>query len=300
MSNYQQITNTHLSAHSTKLDDIVTNTASFSTTGLALEEGKSTSALQTAGNTHLSKLRDSLFLDGAGISGTSEGQLIMGRDNNNNAHPLHITSNGDLEVEIADFVKGQTTASASFPVVLANDQSALDVDNVELAKAIKTDGVSYSYVNDKGVIMMGVDSVSGNNAVLNTNGGKLVVVDSGVSTIATNTSRAKTSGSVTFSSSTWTTGTYSDSVDMADHSDIGFSFQPTSGSDTFGDVVEILVSDDDVNYYPMGDVFGRDFNSASGGCWNSSFENKWRYVKFYLHSTSNWTISSMPYSLSNQ
>ena len=42
-------------------------------------------------------------------------------------HPIHITNAGDVEVEIADFVKGQDTMSASFPVVIASDQSALTV-----------------------------------------------------------------------------------------------------------------------------------------------------------------------------
>ena len=43
-------------------------------------------------------------------------------------HPIHITSAGDVEVEIADFVKGQDIMAASFPVVIASDQSSLTVD----------------------------------------------------------------------------------------------------------------------------------------------------------------------------
>ena len=43
-------------------------------------------------------------------------------------HPIHITQSGDVEVEIADFVKGQDTMVASFPVVIASDQSALTID----------------------------------------------------------------------------------------------------------------------------------------------------------------------------
>ena len=69
------------------------------------------------------------FQDGDAVSASSKGQLIMGRDNSNNAHPLHITSNGDLEVEIADFTKGQALMAASFPVVIASDQSALSVSS---------------------------------------------------------------------------------------------------------------------------------------------------------------------------
>ena len=43
-------------------------------------------------------------------------------------HPIHITQSGDVEVEIADFVKGQDIMAASFPVVIASDQSNLTVD----------------------------------------------------------------------------------------------------------------------------------------------------------------------------
>ena len=56
----------------------------------------------------------------------------MGRNGSNNAHPIHITNNGDVEVEIADFVKGQTTMALSFPVVLASDQSVLDTKPKEV------------------------------------------------------------------------------------------------------------------------------------------------------------------------
>ncbi len=40
-------------------------------------------------------------------------------------HPIHITNSGDVEVEIADFVKGQNVMSNSFPVVIASDQSEI-------------------------------------------------------------------------------------------------------------------------------------------------------------------------------
>lgn len=38
-------------------------------------------------------------------------------------HPIHITNAGDVEVEIADFVRGQDTSANSFPVVIASDQT---------------------------------------------------------------------------------------------------------------------------------------------------------------------------------
>lgn len=41
-------------------------------------------------------------------------------------HPIHITNSGDIEVEIADFVKGQATSADSFPVVIASDQTPVE------------------------------------------------------------------------------------------------------------------------------------------------------------------------------
>ena len=56
----------------------------------------------------------------------------MGRNGTNSAKPIHITNNGDVEVEIADFVKGQTTSALSFPVVISSDQSVLDTKPKEV------------------------------------------------------------------------------------------------------------------------------------------------------------------------
>lgn len=44
-------------------------------------------------------------------------------------HPIHITNGGDVEVEIADFKKGQELMADSFPVVIASNQSTLTVTN---------------------------------------------------------------------------------------------------------------------------------------------------------------------------
>ncbi len=44
-------------------------------------------------------------------------------------HPIHITNSGDVEVEIADFVKGQDTMANSFPVTIASDQSTLNTSD---------------------------------------------------------------------------------------------------------------------------------------------------------------------------
>ena len=96
----------------------------------ALPSGASTSALQTAGNASLTTLEGTAYAEGDTIGGTDKGVLIMGRNGTNSAKPIHITSNGDVEVEIADFVKGQAVSASSFPVVIASDQSQLSVEAV--------------------------------------------------------------------------------------------------------------------------------------------------------------------------
>lgn len=92
-----------------------------------------TSANQSTTNTHLNDIKGTHYQDGDAIAASDKGQLVMGRDNSNNAHPLHITANGDLEVEIADFVKGQATKENSFPVTLATNQPSIAVNDDALA-----------------------------------------------------------------------------------------------------------------------------------------------------------------------
>ena len=87
----------------------------------------STSTLQTAGNSSLTAIQGSHYADGDSIGVSDTGVLIMGRNGTNAAKPIHITNNGDVEVEIADFVKGQALMASSFPVVISSDQSTLDV-----------------------------------------------------------------------------------------------------------------------------------------------------------------------------
>ena len=73
------------------------------------------------------------YVDGQNFAASDTGVMMMGRNNSNVARPMHITANGDLEIEIADFVKGQALMSASFPVVLSSDQSALEVNTLRTA-----------------------------------------------------------------------------------------------------------------------------------------------------------------------
>jgi len=109
--------------NNTKLDiNIASDSASLAT-----------SANQTTANGHLSDIKGTHYADGDAIAISDKGQLVMGRDNSNNAHPLHITANGDLEVEIADFVKGQATKENSFPVTLATNQPSIAVNDDALA-----------------------------------------------------------------------------------------------------------------------------------------------------------------------
>jgi len=79
-------------------------------------------------DTNTAGILDSHYSDGDTISATDTGILIMGRNGTNSAKPIHITNNGDVEVEIADFVKGQATKANSFPVVLASDTDTISVE----------------------------------------------------------------------------------------------------------------------------------------------------------------------------
>lgn len=55
--------------------------------------------------------------------------LVYGRDASGNLDALLTDASGHLEVVVDDFVKGQALMSASFPVVIASDQSAISVSS---------------------------------------------------------------------------------------------------------------------------------------------------------------------------
>lgn len=78
-------------------------------------------------NNKLSKGEDLTITGG---TGGLQQILLYGRDNTTNLHPIRITPQGDIDVEIADFVKGQDTMSQSFPVTISSDQSNINVANV--------------------------------------------------------------------------------------------------------------------------------------------------------------------------
>jgi len=101
-----------------------------------------------AAEVHLGNI-DGKITQGSDASLTNAQQvLIYGRNGTGALKPIHITNNGDVEVEIADMVKGQAAMAASFPVVIASDQSALTIsasvlDNILIdTSAIKTDAAA--------------------------------------------------------------------------------------------------------------------------------------------------------------
>jgi hypothetical protein len=88
----------------------------LNTSALALETGGNLATI--AGDT---TSLDTKITSGSDASLTDAQQvLIYGRNGTGALKPIHITNNGDVEVEIADMVKGNTTASASFPVTDAS------------------------------------------------------------------------------------------------------------------------------------------------------------------------------------
>jgi len=118
---------TNIAADTTSLDSKVTacNTNSVTIASSALPSGAATEATLALVATETTAAAPQ-YQDGDTIAAADKGVLVMGKDNSGNAHPVRITANGDVECEIADFVKGQATMSASFPVVLASDQSDLN------------------------------------------------------------------------------------------------------------------------------------------------------------------------------
>jgi len=73
----------------------------------------------TSGNDFTLAEAQQVLVYGEVTSGPGTGEL----------HPIHITNAGDVEVEIADFVKGQELMLDSFPVVIASDQSTLNTSD---------------------------------------------------------------------------------------------------------------------------------------------------------------------------
>ena len=133
----------------------VAGTFSDTTTHLKLD-GINSNLSGLATESTLSNIEASHYADGETIAATDTGILVMGRNGTNVARPIHITNNGDVEVEIADFVKGQDTMSASFPVVLASDQSDINIK----VNSFKQEGSTNNIENNASIISGAASSLS--------------------------------------------------------------------------------------------------------------------------------------------
>jgi hypothetical protein len=91
-----------------------------------------------------------------GGTGGLQSVLLYGRDNTTDLHPIRITPQGDIDVEIADFVKGQDVMAQSLPVVIASDQSNVNTnliaeDNSAVKRNVRCDGNGKLIVQIDGV-----------------------------------------------------------------------------------------------------------------------------------------------------
>ena len=122
---------------------------------------------------------------------TAQQVLTYGRTNTGDLHPLHITNNGDVEVEIADFVKGQATMAASFPVVLSSDQSSLTVDGAffQATQPISGTVTANLSTTDNAVL----DVIAANTADLENVNGKITACNTGAVVISSGTVTANLS-----------------------------------------------------------------------------------------------------------
>lgn len=145
-------------------------------------------------------------------------------------HPIHITNSGDVEVEIADMVKGQATMNQSFPVVISSDQSNINVSNVNDSVGDGSTQTSlprntiYGCYNNSDLRSLKIDSL-----------GRLLTQVEGV----------RTSGSETFTIADTTTGT-SSPITMGTHKYIAFYGDTDNTTNTN---IFIEYSQDGLNWY---------------------------------------------------
>jgi hypothetical protein len=178
-----------------KQDDIIAELA-----GVNFSTGNIDNKITTGNDTTLSSCQQVLIY-GEVTSGPGTGEL----------HPIHITNSGDVEVEIADFVKGQDTSANSFPVVIASDQTA---------------------VNSK---VIGEDYLGTNrNIMVDTTGRLMVQVDA-----------MRENGSETLNIPDGTTGTSSE-IQMGSHTRIAFYGDTDNTTNTN---IFIEYSQDGVNWF---------------------------------------------------
>lgn len=116
--------------------DVLTAPTTTVSGTVAVSGGSITETNSTAILADTDILSGTAYADGDAVGAADKGILVMGRNGSNTAKPIHITNNGDVEVEIADFVKGQALMAASFPVVIASNQSAVTVDGSGVTQPI--------------------------------------------------------------------------------------------------------------------------------------------------------------------
>lgn len=174
-------------------------------------------------------------------------------------HPIHITNSGDVEVEIADFVKGATTSADSFPVTLSTDgtyatSAKQDLHTIEL-EAINTgvgsiddkvilgqqtsaNSVAVTIASDQTAVnskVIGEDYLGTNrNIMVDTTGRLMVQVDA-----------MRENGSETLNIPDATTGTSSE-IQMGSHTRIAFYGDTDNTTNTN---IFIEYSQDGVNWF---------------------------------------------------
>ena len=145
-------------------------------------------------------------------------------------HPIHITNNGDVEVEIADYPRGQQTSVDSFPVVISSDQSTISVD---------VSGFSFGDGSDQLELPRNTAYGCYNNTDL-----RSIKVD-GTGRVLTQVDAVRTSGSETIVIPDGTTGTTS-AILMGNHKFIAFYGDTDNSSNTN---IFIEYSQDGVNWF---------------------------------------------------
>ena len=155
--------------NSITIDGAVTANAgtNLNTSALALETGGNLATI--AGDTTSLDSKITKGYDAQVASGGDGLQqvLLYGRDNSGNLDAVKVTANGDVEVEIADFVKGNTTASASFPVT---DASKKVKDVVWMStELISSNTMSSSVLDCEGYsnVMVYGEQTAGTNVISN-------------------------------------------------------------------------------------------------------------------------------------
>ncbi len=162
-------------AHLSTLAGCVDSAGSSVDVNLATDSvGLATSALQSGGNSSLSSI-DGKMSQGSDLTLSNAQQVLCyGRDNTGVLDAFRTDSAGHLEVVVDDFVKGQAVMANSFPVVIASNQSTLNINNAEV-----TNVGSHGNAANNVSINFGADSST--IAIENINVGSIYYEDSATS-----------------------------------------------------------------------------------------------------------------------